>query len=252
MLIEIQQSQKALDILRFRTYLGKQYIHRSLDIKDNECVEDVNALPIVTIYMLGFKLPANPYIAVKIDRAGKNIIDGGNVEIEEPLMENLTHDAYFIQVLRLKDEMFKKWDECSELVKLLSLFEQKYFVDGKYIKKYPHTINPKTDKILVKMIKSLERIAADPDTRRIMEEQEFDELEMNLLSNTITKQSNTITRQGNTITEQGNTIASLQSNNAFLQSNNAFLQSNNASLQSNNASLQSQLDAYIRMYGNMN
>ena len=35
------------------------------------------------------------------------------------------------------------------------------------------------------MAKTLERIAADPYIRRIMEEQEYDELEVDLLNNTI-------------------------------------------------------------------
>ena len=49
------------------------------------------------------------------------------------------------------------------------------------------------------MAKTLERIAADPYIRRIMEEQEYDELEVDLLNNTITQQSVVITQQGNTI-----------------------------------------------------
>ena len=72
------------------------------------------------------------------------------------------------------------------------MFVQNYFVDKKHTKIYPHIINPKTDKILHKMIKALERIAADPYIRRIMEEQEFDKLEVDLLNDTITQQGNTI------------------------------------------------------------
>ena len=55
-LIEIQQSLKPYDLLRFRTYIGNQYIN-----KDNIIIskEDkiANVMPIVAIYMLGFKLP---------------------------------------------------------------------------------------------------------------------------------------------------------------------------------------------------
>ena len=60
------------------------------------------------------------------------------------------------------------------------------------------------------MIKALERIAADPYIRRIMEDQEIDEMELNLLKNT-----NTSLRS--TVTQQGNTIVVLQANNADLQ-----------------------------------
>ena len=67
------------------------------------------------------------------------------------------------------------------------------------------------------MINALERIATDPYIRRIMEEQEFDKLEVDLLNDTITAQGNTITV-----------------------------------LQSNNAALQAQIAEYQRIYGNIN
>ena len=64
-----------------------------------------------------------------------------------------------------------------------------------------------------KMVKPLERMAADPYIRRVMEEQEFDELEVNLLNNTIVQQGNTIVQQGNTIVkvsaERDNALAEL-------------------------------------------
>ena len=42
------------------------------------------------------------------------------------------------------------------------------------------------------MIKALERIAADPYIRRIMEDQEIDEMELNLLKNSNTSLKNTV------------------------------------------------------------
>ena len=144
------------------------------------------------------------------------------VELKDPLMETLTHEAYFIQVARIKEGMYENWETCSELLKLLSLFEQSNFIEEKYYKEYKY---PKTNnKILEKMIRTLERIAADAYIKRIMEEQDFDELEVNLLQNTIER----------------------------LQSSNASLQSSNASLQSNNTALQIQLAEYQRRYGNLN
>ena len=77
-------------------------------------------------------------------------------------------------------------------MKLLSLFEQNYFVYKKHTKKYLYNINPETDKILYKMIKALERIAADPYIRSIMEDQEIDEMELNLLKNSNTSLKNKV------------------------------------------------------------
>jgi len=165
-LIEIQQSRKISDVLRFSSYIGKQYIQRNVEAKDKKDVQTdengvktVKPLPLVVIYLLGYEMPTNPHIAVKIDRSGIDILEGAKVDIKDPLMETLTHDAYFIQVSRIMEQMYTDWEKCSELMKLLSLFVQNYFVDKKHTKIYPHIINPETDKILHKMINALERIS---------------------------------------------------------------------------------------------
>ena len=167
-LIEIQQSLKPHDILRFRTYIGEQYKN-----KDNIVTKDdkiVKVMPIVAIYMLGFNIDESPQIAIKIKRTGEDIIDGGIVAIKNPIFEALTHDAYFIQVARIEQKMYDDWKKCSELMKLLSIFEQNYFTDKEYFKKFPYPI---TTKIIKKMVSTLERIASDPKVRRAMEEEEF-------------------------------------------------------------------------------
>jgi len=167
-LIEIQQSLKPHDILRFRTYIGEQYKN-----KDNIVTKDdkiVKVMPIVAIYMLGFNIAESQHIAIKIKRTGEDIIDGGIVAINNPIFEALTHDAYFIQVARIEQKMYDDWKKCSELMKLLSIFEQNYFTDKEYFKKFPYPI---TTKIIKKMVSTLERIASDPKVRRAMEEEEF-------------------------------------------------------------------------------
>jgi transcriptional regulator of heat shock response len=50
-LIEVQKAQKEIDLMRFRNYLGEQY-------KKEDTINDKKvALPITTIYILGFTLP---------------------------------------------------------------------------------------------------------------------------------------------------------------------------------------------------
>jgi hypothetical protein len=208
-LIEIQQFYNYEDITRFRIYLGEQYINEGNIVKEGDKI--VNVLPIVVIYMLGSNIPEIPDVAVKTERIGKNVLSGDNVNIKCPIVDSLTHDAYFVQVSRLKKEMYENWEKCSELMMLLSLFEQNHFVNEKYTKKYPYPI---TNKNLIKMKDALIYAAADPKIRRIMQEErlaKLSELSMKQRiaekNNTITQQGNTITQQGNTITQQGNTIA---------------------------------------------
>jgi len=167
-LIEIQKSHKPQDLLRFRTYLGEQYKQKDrIVIKDNKIEK---AIPIVIIYMLGFELSGIAPIVVKVPRQYIDMICNGVIDERHPFIESLTHDGYFIQTPRINNEMFVDWDNCSDLIKILSLFEQDYFIDKeeKTMKKYTYSI---TDKNLKKMVETLEYIAADPKIRRVMQEE---------------------------------------------------------------------------------
>ena len=200
-LIEIQQSLKPYDILRFRTYIGEQYRNRdNILAKDDEIVK---VMPIVAIYMLGFNIAGTSQVAVKVKRTGNDMINGGDVKIKNPLFEALTHDAYFIQVSRIQQEMFDDWENCSELMKLLSVFEQNYFIDNKYFKKYPYPI---IDKNIKKMVKTLEYIAADPKMRRAMQEEEFAALDAAFWQDALAKKDNTIAQKDNTIAQQDHAL----------------------------------------------
>jgi len=53
-LVEIQKSNKPADLLRFRTYLGEQY--KRIDMVEIASGKVEKALPIITIYLLGFTI----------------------------------------------------------------------------------------------------------------------------------------------------------------------------------------------------
>jgi len=165
-LIEIQKSQNPTDLLRFRTYLGEQY--KQLDtitVKDNKIEQ---TLPIVVIYMLGFALPEIETIVLKVNRTYVDMINGDELKNRSPFIECLTHDGYFVQISRINKDTYLEWEKCSELKKMLSLFEQDYFVDENFLKRYPYPI---TDKNIKKMVETLEYISADPKVRREMQEE---------------------------------------------------------------------------------
>jgi histidyl-tRNA synthetase len=67
--------------------------------------------------------------------------------------------------------MYADFDKCSELVQMLSVFEQNYFTDKtKTIKRYPYST---TNQKLLKMINTLEYIAADPVMQKLMKEEYY-------------------------------------------------------------------------------
>jgi roadblock/LC7 domain-containing protein len=119
--------------------------------------------------MLEFNLSGINTIAMKVSRTYIDLINPDAKLNKNSYIECLSHDCYFIQVSRINAETYNDMDKCSELLQMLSVFEQDYFVDDeKTIKKYPYTITKKKKK---KMIDTLEYIAADPIMRKIMKEE---------------------------------------------------------------------------------
>jgi len=206
LLIEIQQSFRPADFVRFRAYLGQQYMLKEyVSTEDDELAK---VLPIVVIYMLGFKIPEIPHVAVKICRKVMDLLNNDNaVECKSMFVDALTHDVYVVQAPRITGEMYDDWTKCSELTKLLSIFEQRYFVDEKFFKNYPY---PKTDKNIKKMITTLEYIAADPKTRRAMEEEQYAALDEMIWSQTLAKKESIIAQQDNALSSLQNQLEEYQ------------------------------------------
>lgn len=129
-LIEIQKAKNLIDVMRFRNYLAKQYG------KEDEVDGRKVILPITTIYILGFKLPEITTACLKVERNYKDLVHNINIKPKSDFIEKLTHDSYIVQVERITDKYQTKLD------KLLSLFEQKHFVDDrKIVKEFTHKID---------------------------------------------------------------------------------------------------------------
>ncbi len=129
-LIEIQKAQNKVDLMRFRNYLGEQYK------KEDIVKEKKIALPLTTIYILGFKLPEILTPCLKVERNYKDLINKTTLTIKSDFVEKLTHDSYIVQVNRITDRYQTRLD------KLLSIFEQTNFVDdNKIVKEFKHKVD---------------------------------------------------------------------------------------------------------------
>lgn len=129
-LIEIQKAKNLIDVMRFRNYLASQY-GKEDDVNGEKVI-----LPITTIYILGFKLPEITTACLKVERNYKDLVNNTKIETKSDFIEKLTHDSYVVQVERITDKYQTKLD------KLLSLFEQKHFVDDrKIVKEFTHEID---------------------------------------------------------------------------------------------------------------
>jgi hypothetical protein len=120
-LIELQKGKNSADIMRFRKYLGDNY--RKEDTSETD-KKKKTALPIITIYFLGFRLANVITSIMKVNREYIDLITDKKIEAKEEFVEKLTHDSYIIQIPRLKKKVR------NEIERVLKVFNQSYVTDG--------------------------------------------------------------------------------------------------------------------------
>ncbi|GEM56701.1 hypothetical protein FB1_29220 [Flavobacterium branchiophilum NBRC 15030 = ATCC 35035] len=154
-LIEIQKAKNQIDLMRFRNYLAEQY--KKEDRLDNK----KTILPITTIYILGFKLPEIESACLKVERNYKDLINNAIINKKSDFIEKLTHDSFIVQVDRITNNYATKLD------KLLSVFEQRHFIDDKKItKEFKHDLNIEEIKVTTDI---LHFAGTNPEERKKIE-----------------------------------------------------------------------------------
>jgi hypothetical protein len=161
-LIEIQKAKNPVDLMRFRNYLGEQY-KKEDDVKTTEGKKKT-VLPIITIYLLGFKLPDLDSAAIKVKRNYLDLLTHKVIEQKNDFIEKLTHDCFVVQLPRIQVKLLTR------LEKLLSVFEQNFFVDDHgTIKQYNYEVE---DEEIKKMIAILHFAGTDPDEKQKIENEQ--------------------------------------------------------------------------------
>jgi hypothetical protein len=159
-LIELQKTKRDADIMRFRRYLAENYQKQEDIIIYGKQIS--MALPIITVYFLGFKLD---HIFVPILKIDTCFVDVAKNEIlkekpEEPFVDLLTHQSYTIQIPRLNEE------NQTEIENILSVFNQKYAQDDRHQLDY---LGVSTNPITRKIVDRLNRAIADGSLRKKMD-----------------------------------------------------------------------------------
>lgn len=141
-LIEIQKAKNSVDLMRFRNYLAEQYKKEDL-IKTKEGIKST-ALPIITIYLLGFKLDDIKTSAIKVKHEYIDLINNTVIKHKNNFIENLSHDCYVVQIPRIQARLQSKLDL------LLSVFEQVNYNDRNgTTKNYEYQINDNSIKDII-------------------------------------------------------------------------------------------------------
>ncbi|MDD2953467.1 MAG: hypothetical protein PHC95_09955 [Parabacteroides sp.] len=118
-LIELQKTWLATETLRFRQYLGTQYLSKDNMLEENN--PKGFGLPIISIYILGHKVGdlQQPVVYVR-----RRYLDSDDHEIDtgvpDAFIESLTHDSIIVQIPYLKE------NARNHLERILSIFDQDY------------------------------------------------------------------------------------------------------------------------------
>jgi len=126
-LIELQKSKLPTNVLRFRSYLGLAYTQK-IRIKDPETqVEQDSALPIISIYILGYNVEDIPRAAITVNHRIIDMSSREELDIHSDFIDLLTHTTCILQVRRLPEQ------RRSRIEQFLTLFNQAWVMEEKYI-----------------------------------------------------------------------------------------------------------------------
>lgn len=200
-LIEIQKAKFATDIMRFRRYLAGEYymedfeLKKPLDSKEGTRapIELKDALPIVTIYFLGYRLEHTQAPVIKVERHYYNVVTGEEIHTKEDFIESLTHDSFVIQIPYLKEK------RQTELLILLSVFDQSQQTDTAHFLDIQETEFPKKYQAV---IRRLQRAMADPEVLETMDLEDEILLELKLKDRAIFQRDQALEDQAKMLEEK--------------------------------------------------
>ena len=113
--IEMQKADLPTDIMRFRRYLGEQYISSENKVVKNK---EVDAMQIYAIYFLGKELGIYDTPVLSISSEIKDVSTGEIIEEKSKFIDGLHHKSWIVQISCLKER------RRNELEQLLAVFDQ--------------------------------------------------------------------------------------------------------------------------------
>ena len=157
-LIELQKTWLATETLRFRQYLGTQYLNKE-NMKSDD---DSNyGLPIISIYILGHILGDLKEPVIYVRRRYLDY-DDNEIDRKDKFIESLTHDSIIVQIPYLQGRTRNR------LERLLNLFDQdRRRKDNDHYLEIDETQFHENDEKL--LVDRLLRAGTTPDVRRAME-----------------------------------------------------------------------------------
>lgn len=235
-LIELQKTWLATETLRFRQYLGTQYLDEK-NIPPRDKNPQGFSLPMVSIYILGHKLGdlQEPVVYVRrryLDHDSNPITHG----VPDPFIESLTHDTIIVQIPYLKGRTR------NHLERLLNIFDQDYRwkENGHFLEIDERKLNGNDEQLVMyRLVKA----ASTPDVRRAMQVEDEILSEIEDRDTTIMLQNAKIEKQKATLEKQSAEIekksAEIEKKDAEIEKKDAELEKKDEEIRQANQKLQS-------------
>ena len=161
-LIELQKTWLITETLRFRQYLGTQYLSKENMVENENKLGQKQAygLPIISIYILGHSLGNLTEPVIYVNRRYLDY-DNKPLPSPDPFIESLTHDSIIVQIPFLTGRTRNR------LERLLSVFDQEYrqAESEHYLEIDDEHLDEEVECIVRRLLKA----AATPDIRRDMD-----------------------------------------------------------------------------------
>ena len=201
--IEMQKAELPTDIMRFRRYLGEQYIDSENRIAVND---EIDAMQIYAIYFLGKELGVYDTPVLSISPEVKDVSTGKIVEEKGKFIDGLHHKSWIVQISCLKAR------RRNELEQLLSVFDQSNRTSDVHILNVSEEDFPEKFRPLIRRLKG-----AVSDSRMKKQMKEEDEIFKYLrdvarieANKMLKEKEKTIAEKDKTIAEKDKRIAELE------------------------------------------
>ena len=158
--IEMQKAELPTDIMRFRRYLGEQYIDSENSITNDE---GIDAMQIYAIYFLGKELGIYDTPVLSVSPEIKDVTTGEIVCSGNKFIEGLHHKSWIVQISCLKER------RRNELEQLLSVFDQSNRTSDIHILNVSEEDFPEKFRPLIRRLKGA---ASDSKVKKQMKEED--------------------------------------------------------------------------------
>jgi hypothetical protein len=125
-IIEMQKAHLLADLMRFRRYLGGQYMDKENGSRLDEKGER-HPLQIYSIFFLGYELGGFPSPVLEVDYKVKDSTTGKEYDQPNEFIHSLHHKSWIIQIPYLKE--YRR----SKVEKLLTIFDQERRTSNSHI-----------------------------------------------------------------------------------------------------------------------